>query len=143
MIPIPANIPPWLLRIGASGLILFAAFTWGCQHGKGLSAGKIERLKETNRRYVEIIEVFQENYDVLDLAIKDQNESIAKLGEETERRVTSLKASHEKSLTILRKRNAESLRKAEKDSEELRKRLVGLSVGEACVESLKVIASNE
>jgi hypothetical protein len=130
------TIPTWAVKGGAFLIVVSAIFIAGCNTQKKMDAAKIDKLKAENRRQVEIIEVFQENYDVLDTALKDQNEAIAKLGEESIRRINSLKARHEEAVTRLARTNNEILESTRDEAAELRERLVRLSVAEACHEAM-------
>jgi len=128
-------ITPGMIKGGAVALLLSAVFYGGCRTQKSIDLAKIQRLKADYTRAVEIIEVFQDNYDTLNKALKDQNEQITRLGEETERRIESISKAHNAAITRLSSANAASIRVAESEAAELRERMASLSVAEACHEA--------
>jgi len=134
-------IQPWMIKGGAVVLFLSAIFVGGCQAQKNIDAKKIDRLRADYTRAVEIIEVFQDNYDTLDKALKDQNAEIKKLGKETERKINSINAAHRAAITQLNSANTAAVRSAEKEAAELRERMVGLSAAEACHAAWEEVAN--
>ena len=133
-------IQPWMIKGGAVVLFLSAIFVGGCQAQKNIDAKKINRLKADYTRAVEIIDVFQDNYDTLDKALKDQNEQIAEVGREHIRKVAAIEKANKENLTQLNKRNTAVLRNKEREAADLRARMVGLSAAEACHEAWLEVA---
>ena len=121
-------------------MFLSIIFFAGCHTQKQRDMSKIQKLINKNNRYVEIIEVFQENYDILDTAIKDQNAAITELGEESIRKINSLESSHKEAIERLNRNNAATIRSARDEAAALRERMVGLSAAEACHEAWLEVA---
>ena len=113
-------------------LFFSCIFYAGCHTQKQYDAKKINRLKQEVKNHVEIIEVFQENYDTVTQAVKDQNAAITELGEETVRRAASLQAAHDAAINRLNTANNATIRRARDEAAELRERMAGLSAAEAC-----------
>lgn len=137
---IPLALQPWIIKGGAIVLLLSVVFYGGCHTGKNMSQKKIQRLESKITRYVDIIDTFQENVDTLERAIDDQNEAIAKLGEEHNAKVVSMQASHEAAIRRLNTANNAAIRGAREEAAALRARMAQLSVGESCIEAMKAIA---
>jgi SMC interacting uncharacterized protein involved in chromosome segregation len=137
---IPLNLPPWVFKGGALLLFLSIIFYAGCNAQKQRDANKINKLKDEISRHVEIIEVFQDNYDEVTQAIKDQNEAITEVGELHKEKVAHMQAAHDDAIRRLNRSNLQAVKDAEDEAAALRERMVRLSVGEACVESIKEIA---
>jgi uncharacterized protein YhaN len=135
MIPIPVNVPSWVLKGGAVFLFLFAIFYSGCYTQKQRDMSKIQKINDKYDRCVEIVDIFQDNYDTIEKGLNDQNKAIEELGRESERRISSLRKAHQEAVTDLERNYNRTLSRREKEAAELRKRLAGLSVGEACTEA--------
>ena len=133
-------IQPWMIKGGAVVLFLLAVFFSGCRVQKQMDKAKIQKLKANYSRAINIIDTFQDNVDTLNMAIKDQNAAITELGKETEQKINSINTAHNKAITRLNAANSDAIREAEEEAAALRRRMVGLSVGEACHEAwLEVI----
>jgi hypothetical protein len=129
-------IQPWMIKAGAGSIFLSLVFYSGCYVQKKVDAERILNLKHENQEYVEVIEVFQENYDVLDQAIKDQNRAIEELGVESMRRIGELNAAHNESIALLARENSRLIEDARNETDTLRGRLSGLPLAEACHEAI-------
>ena len=128
-------ITPGMIKGGAVFMFLSAVFIWGCRVQKQMDKAKINKLIDRNKQYVEIIDTFQDNVDTLDTAIKEQNAAIDELGEETERRVMSLRSAHESANERLRANYDAAISRSKDETAELRERMADLSVAEACHEA--------
>ena len=120
-------------------MLLSAIFFSGCRVQKQMDKAKIQKLKANYSRAINIIDTFQDNVDTLDMAIKDQNAAITELGEETERKINSINTAHDAAITHLNAANSDAIREAGDEAAALRRRMVGLSVGEACDEAMRSI----
>ena len=125
-------IPPFMYKLGGAALFLSLIFYAGCHTQKQRDTAKIQKLKATNKEYVEIIEVFQENYDALDQAIKNQNSAVEELGRKTVEAIETLEKRHLESLRRLNESHRSTLDQARSEAEELKQRLSLLTVAEAC-----------
>lgn len=125
-------IPPFVYKLGGIFLLLFLIFFSGCYVQKQHDAKKISLLKQEVKRHVEIIEVFQANYDTLDAALKDQNEQIDELGKEHNRKVNSLQAEHDAAIRRFNTASLNAVKEARDEAAALRERMAGLSAAEAC-----------
>jgi uncharacterized protein YoxC len=110
-------------------------FYAGCHTQRQRDAGKIQKLIDKNNQYIEIIEVFQENLDLVEQAVKDQNAAITELGEETVRRAANLQAAHDAAIDRLNAANNATIKQARDEAAALRERMAGLSAAEACHEA--------
>lgn len=133
-------LQPWIFKVGAYAAIVGIAFFGGCRIQRNIDAQKIQKLKANYERCVGIVDTFQDNVDVLEKAIHDNNERITKQGEEYNKKVIALQASHEMATRRLIADNRDDLERSKEEARRLRERMVKLSVGEACVEAMKAIA---
>jgi len=97
-----------------------------------MDAAKIQKIKANYERCVEIVDIFQDNYDTLEKGLNNQNKAIEELGRESERRISSLRKAHQEAVTDLERNHNRTLKQRAKEAAELRKRLAGLPLGEAC-----------
>ena len=137
---IPFAIQPWMIKGGAIVALLGMVFFGGCRVQKNIDRAKIQRLNTNYDRAVGIIDTFQDNVDTLDMAIKDQNEAIAQLGEDYDARVTALRTAHSAAITRLNTANNATEARLSHEVTALREQMVGLSVGEACQAAMEAIA---
>ena len=135
-----AFLAKYALKGGVVLAFLSIIFSGGCYMQRQLDAKKINRLKQEVKNHVEIIEVFQENYDTVTQAVKDQNAAITKLGEKSIRKMESLESSHYAAITRLNAANNDTIRAARDEAAELRERMAGLSTAEACHTAMMEIA---
>ena len=135
MIPIPASIPTWAIKGGAVILFLSLIFYAGCYTQKQHDMSKIQRISDKYDRCVDIVDVFQGNLDTIEKGLNDQNAAIEELGRESARRIASLKEAHQETVERLRRNYERTLRQRAEEAADLRERLAGLSVKEACVEA--------
>ena len=125
-------ITPGMIKGGAVFMFLSAVFIGGCRVQKQMDKAKINKLIDRNKQYVEIIDVFQDNLDIVEQAVKEQNAAIDELGEETERRVMSLRSAHEAANERLRTNYDAAISRSKDETAELRERMADLSATEAC-----------
>jgi len=138
MIP---TIPTWAIKGGAVFLFLFIIFYSGCYTQKQHDMSKIQKIKDKYDRCVDIVDVFQDNYDTLEKGLNDQNKAIEELGRESERRISSLREAHQEAVADLEQEHNRTLTRREAEAADLRERLAGLPLGEACHEAMKSIAT--
>ena len=133
-------ITPGMIKGGAVALLLSTVFYGGCAAQNKLNSARLNKLKSDYTRLVGIIDTFQDNVDTLNMAIKDQNEATIELGRKHDEKVSSINALHNNAIARLNAANNAAIRVAEEEAAALRRRMVGLSVGEACHEAwLEVI----
>lgn len=133
-------LQPWMFKVGAYAAIVGVAFFGGCRIQRNIDAQKIQKLKANYERCVGIVDTFQDNVDTLDKAIQDQNEAITKQGEEYNRKVVALKASHDRATRNLNASYEESLTEANREAADLRRRMERMSVVDSCLEAMREIA---
>ena len=141
MIPIPASIPTWAIKGGAVVLFLSLVFYGGCYTQKQHDMSKIQRISDKYDRCVDIVDIFQDNYDVLEKGLQDQNKAIEELGRESAERIMALKKAHQETVERLGREHERILKQRAKETAELREKLAGLSSAEACVEAWKSLAT--
>ena len=129
-------LQPWMLKAGAGVLFLSLIFYSGCYVQKKVDSTKILKLKTEINRDVEIIEAYQENYDALDQAIKDQNNAIEALGEATKAKIEQLNKAHAHTIAKMEEDRISIIKQAKEEQLALLDRMKDLSVGEACHEAM-------
>ena len=139
MIPLPVAIQPWMLKVAAIVGVLAIAYTSGCRTQKSIDLSTIQRLKAVTVRDKGIINTQQTNINILRGSLERQNQAWIELSNEGKRREAALKVAHQEAIERFESRSARALRDAARETEELRERMVGLSVGEACHEAMKEI----
>ena len=121
-----------LIKLGVFGACIALIFGAGCRVQKQMD-------KANYSRAVGIIDTCQENEVTLEQAIKDQNEATIELGRQHDEKVSSINARHNNAIARLNAANSAAIRGAEEEAAELRQRMVGLSVGEACDTAMRSI----
>ena len=129
-------LQPWMFKAGAGVLFLSLIFYSGCYVQKKVDSTKILKLKAEIQRDVEIIETYQENYDTLDQAIKDQNKAITALGESTKVKIEQMKKTYTSTIAKMENDRISIIKRAEEEQLALLERIKDLSVGEACHEAM-------
>lgn len=132
-----------LIKVGIPAVIVAVIFGFGwscrgkqCEKKIAKKEVKIERMTANYRAALEDLAVSEKNYDELNKAKTEQNEAIEKMNADFEAEKKRIIKANEEALASSASSYQRNMEAARRQTEELRRRMVSLSVAESCHEAM-------